>query len=402
MKPTLVLIAAAIACGHALNAAVPIDFDPTFETEKSRVSFAPGVTVVRGSTQTIAPGVESVCPTGTVFQYNNGDLHVYNRRSSDGGRTWVATPHVLEVSTFQYPAPDGEVVMFQSYAAPSYSRFGDRASSSAGRGGVLVKESAEKGVLEGRFFRSKDHGVTRSEETARLHLPAEFKVRSGHVYRRIIQTADGSLLINMSWREGRSRKLAALRSTDRGRNWHFLSIIAFDVHGRSVSSEGFNETCLLSLPDGRVMSFMRSGASYTASLGSIPSPKSDERPPFPYKKQTPLYTSTSFDGGRTWSHADPIAPFGVLPDAVRMKNGILVVSYGRPGNWLMFSPDEGRNWAPVLQFYNDLYPPDCSNYFSICEVAPDILLVAYARIDPNDSWRSDIVGTYFQVKRTRD
>lgn len=32
------------------------------------------------------------------------------------------------------------------------------------------------------------------------------------------------------------------------------------------------------------------------------------------------------------------------------------------------------------------------------EVAPNILLVVYSRTNPNDHWKSEIVGTYFNVK----
>ena len=81
------LVAAALAASTALSAIAQVDFNPEFEKEKSRVSFAPGIVVVRGKTQVIAPNVESVCPTGIVFKYNNGDLHVHDRRSGgDGGR----------------------------------------------------------------------------------------------------------------------------------------------------------------------------------------------------------------------------------------------------------------------------------------------------------------------------
>jgi hypothetical protein len=395
----VVLFAASLFSGPAR---AQIDFDPAFEKEKSRVSFAPGIRVIRGVTQTIAPGVESVCPTGIVFKYNNGDIQVYDRRSRDGGRTWTKGEHIVEASTFQFPGPDGEVVMFRSYDAPGYADYDGRANSSAGRPESRLSETREKGVLEARFFRSKDHGVTRVEEKVQVHLPPEFGVKMGYLYRKIIQTADGSLLTSMSWRDGKYRKLVAVRSTDRGKTWRYHSTIAFDLSNRSVSSEGFNETSLLAMPDGKIFSYMRSGASYTASLGSMSNEESDSEAPFSYKRQTPLYSSTSLDGGKTWSHADPVAPFGVWPDSVLLKNGIISVTYGRPGNWIMFSTDQGKTWVPVLQFFNDLYPPDCGNYFTSVEVAPNVLLVAYARTDPNDRWKSDIVGTYFHVKRMKE
>ena len=103
--PLALMLAVAVALSWS-RAVAQIDFDPAYETEKSRVSYAPGIRVIRGKTQTIAPGVESVCPTGIVFKYNNDDIQVYDRRSSDGGKTWTKGAHIVEASTFQYPAPD--------------------------------------------------------------------------------------------------------------------------------------------------------------------------------------------------------------------------------------------------------------------------------------------------------
>ena len=111
--------------------------------------------------------------------------------------------------------------------------------------------------------------------------------------------------------------------------------------------------------------------------------------------------SISNDGGLSWSNSDKVAPFGVLPDALVLKNGIMVVGYGRPGNWLMFSKDEGKTWGPIFQFYNDLYPPDGGNYISMVEITDNTLLVVYARTNPNDSWLNTIVGTYFFVNPPR-
>jgi hypothetical protein len=148
---------------------------------------------------------------------------------------------------------------------------------------------------------------------------------------------------------------------------------------------------------------MRSGTTYQSSLGSFNNNDSTVKMPFGYDKSTPIYMSISIDGGRAWGNADPItSSFGVWPGAVLMKNGIIAMSYGRPGNWIMFSKDEGESWGPILQFYNDLYPPDCGNYFAMAEVATDILLVVYSRTDPNDHWQSEIVGTYFNIKRVNE
>lgn len=373
------------------------DFDSEYETVKSRVSFVPGIKVVRGETHVIVSMRESFCPNGTVFKFNNGDIQVYDRRSSDGGKTWRKVEHILEASTYQYPEPDGEVLMFRSLSAGS-----DRGSSTAGRPENSLNNINQKGVFEASFFRSYDNGLSWVEDVATIYLPEEMDDWSGVLCRKIVRLSDGNLLMSMYGRsenKNRGRRFASvISSNDRGKTWYYHATIAFGLTD-GVQSEGFNETSLLVLSDDRILSFMRSGTSYQGSLGSHNNNDHSVKMPFLYHASTPIYLSKSIDGGRTWSNADPVTSFGVWPDAILMKNGIVTSSYGRPGNWLMFSQNEGESWGPIIPFYNDLYPPDCGNYFSLAEVAPDILLVVYARTDPNDHWQSEIVGTYFQVKR---
>ncbi len=376
----------------------PSVFDAKYEKVKSRVSYVPGIKIIRGETQLIVPEHESFCPAGSVFKYNNGDIHVYDRRSKDGGKTWQKNQHILENSTFQYPEPDGEVIMFRSQNAGG-------GSSNAGRPEFSLQKTETKGIFEVDFFRSHDNGLTRIKEAAKVFLPEVLNNLTGVLCRKIIRLQDGSLLVSMYSRNGKSDKIEeqqfrsiALRSEDRGKTWHYFSTIAFDGK-EDVRGEGFDETSLLALDDGRVFSFIRSGASYQASLGSSNNNDWDNKMPFSYGKQTPIYLSISSDGGKTWSIADPITTHGVWPDAIQLENGIIAVSYGRPGNWLMFNDSESESWGPVIPFYNDLYPPDCGNYVSMEEVAPNVLLVVYSRTNPNDHWQSEFVGTYFQVKR---
>lgn len=376
----------------------PSVFDPKYEKVKSRVSYVPGIKVIRGETQLIVPEHESFCPAGSVFKYNNGDIHVYDRRSMDRGKTWQQTQHILENSTYQYAEPNGEVIMFRSQNVGG-------GSSNAGRPEFSLQKTDEEGVFEVDFFRSHDNGLTRIKEAAKVFLPEVLNNLTGVLCRKIIRLQDGSLLVSMYSRNGKSDKIEeqqfrsiALRSEDRGKTWHYFSTIAFDGK-EDVRGEGFDETSLLALDDGRVFSFIRSGASYQASLGSSNNNDWDNKMPFSYGKQTPIYLSISSDGGKTWSIADPITTHGVWPDAIQLENGIIVVSYGRPGNWLMFNDNKSESWGPIIPFYNDLYPPDCGNYVSMEEVAPNILLVVYSRTNPNDHWQSELAGTYFHVKR---
>ncbi len=374
----------------------PSDFNADFGKVKSRVSYVPGIKVIRGETHVIVPEQGFFCPAGSVFKFNNGDIQVFDRRSSDGGRTWRQVSHILENSTYQFPGPEGEVIMFQSDNKAG-------GSTSAGRPEISLQKTGEEGVLEANFFRSKDNGLTRISDPARIYLPSRFTDWSGVLCRNIVGLNDGSLLMSMYLRssvrntiEHKFRNIV-LKSSDKGKSWHYLSTVAFDM-SEDNRGEGFNEASLLVLPDGKINCFMRSGASYQASLGSFNDNNWDNKMPFSFGQQTPIYKSVSVDGGENWSVPDPITSHGVWPDATLMENGITALAYGRPGNWIMFNKDGSDTWGPIIPFYNDLYPPDCGNYVSIAEVAPDILLVVYSRTNPNDHWKSEIVGTYFNVK----
>jgi hypothetical protein len=371
--------------------------DPAHESVKSRVSYVPGIKVIRGETQVIVPEHKSFCPAGSVFKFNNGAIQVYDRRSNDSGKTWQQAEYILENSTYQYPQPDGEVIMFKS----SYT---SEHCSGAGRPEVSLITTEQKGVYEAKFYRSNENGLNRVSDPASVHLPEKFHKWKAVLCRKIVGLQDGSLLMSMYCRNEkgtaieRKYRSLVLRSTDRGKTWIYLSTIAFDMT-ENVRGEGFDETTLLVLADGKILSFIRSGASYQAAIGSFNNNDPSAEMPFGYAKQTPIYMSASVDGGKSWSSADPISPFGVWPNAVLMQNGLVAVSYGRPGNWIMFSKDEGKSWGPIIPFHHDLFPPDCSNYFSMAEVAPNTLLVVYARTNPNNHWQSEIVGTYFYARR---
>jgi len=379
-------------------------FDSRFEAIESRVSYVPGIKVVRGATQVIVPRHKSHLPNGSVFRYNNGDLQVFDRRSSDGGRTWRQVSHILEPSTYQFPEPDGEVVMFrqekEDWPKEMQETPGIRA---AGRPEVTLRPTRDPDVREATVCRSRDQGLTRTASTAAIHLQEWLRDYPLYLCRKIVGLADGSLLMTLYGLPpagpANDHRTCVIRSTDRGATWRFLSTVGAGT-STGLRTEGFDEPTLLVLPDGRLQCYIRSGASYQAALGSHDGGDTNAVMPFAYHPQTPLYLCESVDGGCSWGQADPVAPFGVWPATAQLSNGIIAVVYGRPGDWLMFSGDDGRHWGPVFQFYNGIYPPDGGNYCALAEVAPEVLLVVYAITDPNDHLFSEIAGTYFRVTRS--
>ena len=187
-----------------------------------------------------------------------------------------------------------------------------------------------------------------------------------------------------------SYSTVALISEDEGRNWRYLSTVA-GADADTDAREGFCESCLVRLEDGDLMCVGRMGGGRNQLLART-------------------YSS---DGGKTWAKIDRLPGWSVLPDILRLSNGVLVISTGRPGLFLWFSTDpRGQNWQPldVMAYHNsemdkahhispgkygleavtreqyrtvhhDFDEPDqTTSYTSILEVAPNRLLMVYDRI----------------------
>ncbi len=194
---------------------------------------------------------------------------------------------------------------------------------------------------------------------------------------------DGSLLAGLHgfFENDVKVRTFVVRSIDRGDTWHYLSTVAFDLDpGFDRRLNGFCEPGLLVLPSGEILCFIRSGGTWNSTF-------------------TPLYLSRSIDGGQSWSHADEIADRGVWPNACRMASGVLVVAYGRTGDWLAFSLDEGHHWIGHFCYYHGPQSLDGCTHSWVEEVAPDMLMVAYSRSDLRDPCQSEILGSFMQVHR---
>lgn len=327
-----------------------------------------GLDIQVGATQTIVPGAIY----RSLFKLADGSLAVADRRSDDAGRTWHPAP-ALHAGAYQFP--DGELVQL----------------------GFHSRRTDRPGEFSIPLAPSTDNGRTVRAETATLHIPDATGGTGddGQPYEgpvadhAIVALRDGSLLAAMYGQFSSDRVLVptmpeawkcykyrtfVVRSTDRGKTWEYLSTVAYDPN---IGLESFCEADLLTLPGGELLCFMRTGGS-----GG---------------QHTPLYLSRSADDGKTWSTPQPIADRGVWPNACRMRNGVLVCTYGRPGNWLAFSLDEGRTWTGHFCFYNG----PTTSYNSVEEVAPDELLVVYDRrqLDPSGHLRPEIVGTTVTLRR---
>jgi len=141
----------------------------------------------------------------------------------------------------------------------------------------------------------------------------------------------------------------------------------------AITQEGFREADIVEAPNGDLVCMMRSGGRNGESVNLFP---------------TPLYCSRLSDQGRTWSPPEQVADRGVCPNLVTMSNGIIVCSYSRPGNWLIFSEDNGQTWSDGLQL------GDTRNYCYVVETAPDTIQVYH---EVNEEGGKVVYGTFFRV-----
>ena len=329
----------------------------------------PGLSVRREETVVIQPGASYA----NMFRFAQGMLQVGGRRSTDGGRTWADAggPWVGAC-----PLPDGEVV------ALDY-----RTHRDAGRDGWYTS-ALRRWSADGRPL---------PEERAALHVPEFVDTVDDDGSRRdgpwcdhsILALRDGSLLAACSgcfgvdttpipsyhpeWGAKKYRGFVC-RSTDRGRTWEYLATVTADP---TLGAEGCNEMDLVRTPKGDLLCLFRTGGSA--------------------EKPWPLFQCRSRDEGRTWGRPQRVADRGVWPNACVLESGVIVCPYGRPGNWLAFSLDDGHTWVGHTCFYNG----PTTAYNSVEEVSPGRILVMYdqSEIDEGGHPRSGVMGTFFSVRR---
>lgn len=149
------------------------------------------------------------------------------------------------------------------------------------------------------------------------------------VFGQVRRLADGSLLLCMypGLLEGQKRFYSNVffyRSTDEGRHWHVQGRIPFQpdeiLDPTGFERDRFTEPTFEILEDRSLVCVMRG--------------------------EGPMYLSRSRDPGKTWSKPIIIAPNGVYPRLLRLANGVLVLSSGRPGAEVRLCYDKrARNWS---------------------------------------------------------
>ncbi len=152
-----------------------------------------------------------------------------------------------------------------------------------------------------------------------------------------------------------------MASSDNGRSFKRRACVAVDINDRG----NFYEPHLAPTSDGGLVCVMRqeSGAP-----------------------NQPMAITWSDDAGHTWEPPQDLLEFGVFPNVLLLGNGVMVLSYGRPGVHLAFdSTGTGRRWTGRLTLiegdprYEDrlIYSHSCG-YTSLLALDDDSFLIAYS------------------------
>ncbi len=295
------------------------------------------------------------------LKLGDGTLLTEGKLSRDGGQTWSGTS--IRFGNGAEQMRDGSVLGLDYRCVPIEGKTGwyDVA----------------------RYFSSD--GQRFEEDRAAMFVP-EAKAAMGHgphvgplFMRSILQRTDGTLVALMGgWFKsdtalcpyGRGRPYSrsyVCESDDVGKTWRYLSTIGYE----QIGSEGFNEGSMKRLPDGTWLAALRSGNERDFLC-----------------QDNPIMHSASRDEGRTWSPPERIGLDGCFPSLAVLSDGLLALSYGRPGAMLAFSADSGRTWTDATCIDATPY----SGYTDVVEIEPGLLLVGFGAagyLDPQTGQRSN-------------
>ena len=176
------------------------------------------------------------------------------------------------------------------------------------------------------------------------------------------------------------------QSGDNGHTWNMLSRIPFlkDGIANVRGNNSFEEPAFEILADSTLLCILRSGSS------------------------SPMYRTFSYDRGLSWTTPEPFTPNGVKPKLLKLNNGALVLTSGRPGVQLRFCLDgKGRKWTVPIEMIHYMnedgsYTRDVScGYTSTIEAGDNSFYMVYSDFTSKNSsgdTRKSIVFRKVEVK----
>ena len=351
--------------------------------------------------------------------------------SRDGGKQWTNIPlkpgvNGLDMEGGITQLHDGTIIALDTYITP-----GNRPGLGMGQLYVSKDEwKSVQGPIDVEFDLPNAKFTGSTDDGGRPHA-------AHRAHRRIIELPNGDLLTTLyGWLEGDATpstyapkmmktRVMLVRSSDRGRHWHFVATVACDP---SVGTEGFGEAVLCRVSKGphpgRLLCLMRTGRN--------------------------LYQSRSDDEGKTWSsprelviagldvnrtdlwiehfrkfedfhgklldehNLDELRGAVVDPDLIELRSGLLVAAFGvrvpqklcwqHPefpwnGTYIAVSADHGETWANVVRITSGVL----TTHYMAIEESPtnNLLYVTYDLGGWSRGMSRNIVGRWLDIFETK-
>jgi tetratricopeptide (TPR) repeat protein len=320
--------------------------------------------------------------------------------SSDDGLAW-REDNAAAMQPYGLRLPDGEHLVIDT--PPSIPAEGLKLPASAGtmssygQSFSLYRWRELSADLRRIFFQRFARGAW-GQESAVIDDPGGMRYAVGGRFPRIWwgdmeSMPDGSLTAVtyphiLDEGAGFHFSAACWRSTDRGHTWRWQGRILFvadpEADAKASRRDGFTEPAFTRLRDGSLYCVLRTTDGNGAG---------------------PMYRTRSTDGGRTWSKPAVIAPNGVMPRLLRLGNGMLVLSSGRPGVQLRFSVSGlGDDWSEPV----DVLPPtsdkpdvDSCGYTGLVGLDRDTFLIVYSwfqKPDPDGHPRKAVLSRRIRLR----
>lgn len=279
----------------------------------------------------------------------------------NGDKIAVVTPKPIKVEELQLPKPIGTGMDTYAKTSSVFYKLDELPQS---RQGVFQKRlkkvssewQEEKATLyDPRAARYSFRGLVPVLFWGDMHIAGDQSLIAG-IYPGFYIKDDGTV----------DPKSGAFfyRSTDNGHSWKIQGRVLYepDTLLDSVGKKrmGFTEPAFEVMKDGSFICINRT----TDGLGI-----------------GPMYLSRSTDLGKTWTKPQIIAPSGVLPQLLRLDNGVTVLASGRPGVQLRFSTDEsGTKWSDPFEMlpYKDQKDEVSCGYTGLMATGPNSFLIVYS------------------------
>ena len=311
-----------------------------------------------------APGSMVSRDDGRTWSPPNGEAGISGLLLPNGDRIVITTPKALPIAELKLPPSIGTVGDTYSKTAPIVYR--------------LTELPAELQTV--RLNRMTKGSSTWTPEQAKLIDPQALRYSLAGLFPILfwgdVRVApDGSVIAGIypGYRvldDGTVDPKDGTffyRSTDGGHTWTIQGRIPYQpdlkADPKGADRMGFTEPAFEILGDGSLLCVMRT--SDGLGIG-------------------PMYSSRSTDLGKTWSKPAAMTPNGVLPKLLRLGNGVLVMSSGRPGVQVRFATDgKGESWTDAFEMVrrdgnNANFGADTCGYTSLLATGPDSFIIAYS------------------------